>query len=702
MGTKLKSSRNITVILVILSLVLPALFMMEQYWNWYVSSETVEEDVSHSEIVSKDFLRTFLDAGYVLYNLENREGQDAEKTKLILRENSGEMASYERLYPFLDYRVKDEDGKDIAKSTADSEQTVRENNLSSFALGMVITYDEYGNIDVQIEEGEYKAEQSIAFREIISEYDSDWAVDIFNEETGEWETIRLEKPKNRTYIYAMTKENLETYIGNCGYTFNYVAETMVDLFVLLILVVAALAWLLPVLPVWYQKDMKILRAPLEVTVLVFCVMTAILGENLWWIAARAAGRADFVDFIIWTFVFAVTFWAATCLRQVYTLGVGTYLKERTLCVRYWQYIRKAWIYIVGKIREWIGQCYHFIDRIDLSEKSNQTIFKIVAVNFIVLALICSMWIGGLFLLGIYSAVLFWLLRKYFNELQEKYAVLFKATGEIAKGNLDVEIVEDLGIFSPFKQEIQKIQTGFKKAVDEEVKSQRMKTELITNVSHDLKTPLTAIITYVNLLKDEKDETKREDYIEVLERKSLRLKVLIEDLFEVSKASSKNITLNIVDVDVVNLFKQVKLELEDKITEADLDFRCSYPDEKVTALLDSQKTYRVFENLLVNIIKYAMPHTRVYIEILKEGEEAVVRMKNVSAAELAFNAEELTERFVRGDASRNTEGSGLGLAIVKSFVELQKGRFKIETEADLFKVEVRFKIQLTNAVFSHMI
>ena len=702
MGTKLKSSRNITVILVILSLVLPALFMMEQYWNWYVSSETVEEDVSHSEIVSKDFLRTFLDAGYVLYNLENREGQDAEKTKLILRENSGEMASYERLYPFLDYRVKDEDGKDIAKSTADSEQTVRENNLSSFALGMVITYDEYGNIDVQIEEGEYKAEQSIAFREIISEYDSDWAVDIFNEETGEWETIRLEKPKNRTYIYAMTKENLETYIGNCGYTFNYVAETMVELFVLLILVVAALAWLLPVLPVWYQKDMKILRAPLEVTVLVFCVMTAILGENLWWIAARAAGRADFVDFIIWTFVFAVTFWAATCIRQVYTLGVGTYLKERTLCVRYWQYIRKAWIYIVGKIREWIGQCYHFIDRIDLSEKSNQTIFKIVAVNFIVLALICSMWIGGLFLLGIYSAVLFWLLRKYFNELQEKYAVLFKATGEIAKGNLDVEIVEDLGIFSPFKQEIQKIQTGFKKAVDEEVKSQRMKTELITNVSHDLKTPLTAIITYVNLLKDEKDETKREDYIEVLERKSLRLKVLIEDLFEVSKASSKNITLNIVDVDVVNLFKQVKLELENKITEADLDFRCSYPDEKVTALLDSQKTYRVFENLLVNIIKYAMPHTRVYIEILKEGEEAVVRMKNVSAAELAFNAEELTERFVRGDASRNTEGSGLGLAIVKSFVELQKGRFKIETEADLFKVEVRFKIQLTNAVFSHMI
>ena len=302
-----------------------------------------------------------------------------------------------------------------------------------------------------------------------------------------------------------------------------------------------------------------------------------------------------------------------------------------------------------------------------------------------------LWFGGILFILIYSVGLFLLLREYFNDLQRKYRVLLKATGEIAKGNLDTRITEDLGIFSPFKQEIQKIQTGFKKAVDEEVKSQRMKTELVTNVSHDLKTPLTAIITYVNLLKDEKDQEKQKDYIEVLERKSLRLKVLIEDLFEISKASSKNVTLNLVDADVVNLFKQVKLELEDKIAGADLDFRCVYPDEKVSASLDSQKTYRVFENLLVNIIKYAMPHTRVYIEITKEDGEAVIRMKNVSASELNFNPDEITERFVRGDVSRNTEGSGLGLAIAKSFVELQKGKFKIETEADLFKVEVRFRM-----------
>lgn len=217
----------------------------------------------------------------------------------------------------------------------------------------------------------------------------------------------------------------------------------------------------------------------------------------------------------------------------------------------------------------------------------------------------------------------------------------------------------------------------------------MKTELITNVSHDLKTPLTAIITYVDLLKNETDEEKRQEYTQVLERKSLRLKVLIEDLFEISKANSANVTLHIVDVDIVNLFKQVKLELSDKIADAGLDFRCTYPEGKVSVPLDSQKTYRIFENLLVNVIKYAMPHTRVYVEIVREENMVAVRMKNVSAAELNFNPEEVTERFVRGDASRNTEGSGLGLAIVKSFVELQKGKFWIETEADLFKVEIQF-------------
>ncbi len=695
LDTKLKGSRRWTVVLVILAVMIPGFVIMSQYWEWYVGAETSVENEEHSVVVSKDFLKTFLDAGFILYNTESKREEDSqeistEQIKDILRDNGPGMQQYERIYPYLDYRVKDADGKEITRSIADSGEVLTENNMSSYELGMKITYDEYGNPDVRILAGDYKSEQSVAMREIINDYDdSDWEVENYNEEKDEWETIRLEKPKNRTFLYAMTASNLMDYIGNYEYIGYGETDFMRNVVLILTLVVAVAAWLLPALPFWYTKELWILRAPFEVVLCVFFAMMNILGNNLWWISERAGGSADIIDFLIWTIVFTVIFWAATCLRQVYTMGVGRYMKERMLCVRYWQYIRRGWKCIVNKVRNWISHCYHFIDRIDLNRKSDRTIFKIVAVNFIVLALICTMWLGGIFALMIYSAVVFWLLRKYFSDLQEKYAALLRITGEIARGNLDVEIREDLGIFSPFIQEIQKIQTGFKKAVDEEVKSQRMKTDLITNVSHDLKTPLTAIITYVNLLKDEKDAEKQKDYIGILERKSMRLKALIEDLFEISKANSKNVTLNIVDVDVVNLFKQVKLEMDDKIAESDLDFRCIYPEEKVVASLDSQKTYRVFENLLVNIIKYAMPHTRVYIEITKEEREAVVRMKNVSAAELDFNTDEITERFVRGDVSRNTEGSGLGLAIAKSFVELQKGKFKIETEADLFKVEVRF-------------
>ena len=158
----------------------------------------------------------------------------------------------------------------------------------------------------------------------------------------------------------------------------------------------------------------------------------------------------------------------------------------------------------------------------------------------------------------------------------------------------------------------------------------MKTELVTNVSHDLRTPLTAIITYTDLLKNEKDEEKRKEYIEVLEKKNLRLKVLIEDLFEISKAASRSVAMHFMKVDIVDLIKQAGLENDSKIKDADLDFRWKLPDHKLIMWLDSQKTYRIFENLIVNITKYAMPHTRVYIVMEELENEVHISMKNISA------------------------------------------------------------------------
>jgi signal transduction histidine kinase len=275
-------------------------------------------------------------------------------------------------------------------------------------------------------------------------------------------------------------------------------------------------------------------------------------------------------------------------------------------------------------------------------------------------------------------------------IRSNYATLFDATSRIAEGNLDIVIDENLGVFEPFKEKIQSIQEGIKTAVGKEVRSERMKTELISNVSHDLKTPLTSIITYVDLLKDEKlTDEKREEYLDTLDKKSQRLKDLIEDLFEVSKATSGNVTLNIVDVDIVSLMKQTLIELDDKIKASDLIIKANYEEAKLVLPLDSQRMYRVLENLIVNITKYAMRGSRVYIDIFNDEDKAQIILRNMAASEISFSVDEITDRFVRGDKARNTEGSGLGLAIAKSFTELQGGTLDIIVDGDLFKVVITF-------------
>ena len=370
------------------------------------------------------------------------------------------------------------------------------------------------------------------------------------------------------------------------------------------------------------------------------------------------------------------------LRPVFALGMREYVREYSFLYQIFPYVKKHW----SKLRE-------ETEHIDFSNKSVKTIVKLVILNFIVLAAVSILWFFGIFALVVYSVVLFILLENYYRKIQFHYKALLRGVSRIAEGDLDAEITEDLGVFEPIKGELGKVRTGFKKAVEDEVRSQRMKTELITNVSHDLKTPLTAITTYVELLKKEDiTEEERRSYIEILEKKSLRLKVLVEDLFEVSKATSNNITIEKMDVDVVNLLKQVSVEHTDKFAQMELDVRWNVPDEKVILQLDNQKTYRIFENLFVNIQKYAMPCSRVYIDVQKADGCAEIAIRNMSAAELNVRPEELTERFVRGDASRNTEGSGLGLAIAKSFTEAQGGTFSVDVDGDLFKVIIRWKME----------
>lgn len=389
--------------------------------------------------------------------------------------------------------------------------------------------------------------------------------------------------------------------------------------------------------------------------------------------------------LLWFLAGAALFLFGHSLRLLFVLKPKQWFFTCTLIGRFLSFIVKGF----RRLGRWL---FSLLQSVDFSDSLDKKLLKLVGVQFLITGLLSLTWMFGTLGLLVYAVFLFFYLKKYILELKQKHQVLLSAANEMAEGNLNISITEDLGPFSSLGAAFTQIQTGFKKAVEEETKSQLMKTELITNVSHDLKTPLTAIITYVNLLKEENlTEEERQSYINTLDKKSLRLKQLIEDLFEVSKASSNNVTLHPVEVDLGALIKQASLELEEQIEASNIDFRYQLPEEKTILILDSEKTYRIIENLMVNIIKYALPGSRAYIELEKGEKNATLTMKNISAAELTFSTEEITDRFVRGDKSRSTEGSGLGLAIAKSFMELQGGSFFVSTDGDLFKVTAVFPV-----------
>lgn len=238
--------------------------------------------------------------------------------------------------------------------------------------------------------------------------------------------------------------------------------------------------------------------------------------------------------------------------------------------------------------------------------------------------------------------------------------------------------------------INDISNGFENAIQEGIKSERLKTELITNVSHDIKTPLTSIINYVDLLKKEEIENeKAKEYMEVLDNKSQRLKKLTEDLLEASKASSGNVKLNLEKINISELLKQSIGEFEDKFKSKNLEIITSMPEEEICIEADSRYMYRIIENIFSNVSKYSMDHSRVYIDVMRKDKKVQIAVKNISKDVLNISEEELMQRFVRGDKSRTTEGSGLGISISKSLAELQKGQMSIKVDGDLFKVELCF-------------
>ena len=296
------------------------------------------------------------------------------------------------------------------------------------------------------------------------------------------------------------------------------------------------------------------------------------------------------------------------------------------------------------------------------------------------------WFLVLMALGIGTFIYLFTRMKQFQNIQ-------KALQAIYEGNTNIELDSDelTGVLKQMAIHIEDIAGGLSNAIQQSLKNERQKTELITNVSHDIKTPLTSIINYVDLLKkEEMPNEKAKEYLEILDSKSQRLKRLTEDLVEASKASSGNIKLKMEKINVNEIIKQVSGEFEDKFKARNLEEIMTLPEENIFISADGRYLYRVLENLYSNASKYAMESSRIYLDVVPKQTSIVIQMKNVSKEKLNITTEELMQRFVRGDSSRNTEGSGLGLSIASSLTELQGGKFHIYLDGDLFKVTLGFE------------
>ena len=371
-----------------------------------------------------------------------------------------------------------------------------------------------------------------------------------------------------------------------------------------------------------------------------------------------------------------------CYAMCAVIGVTTIKRIKAK-----KFIKSFLIYKIGK---WcFDKIQGWLRTINQKATENKRIFW-----YYLLFIIISIMLASLFYTGIAIILLigFWIwayyqIKKYILE-QEKIKNALKDIYEGKSNDVHLNESELKGALKEMAIYVNDIASGFSNAINESLKSERLKTELITNVSHDIKTPLTSIINYVDLLKKENiHDEKVKEYIDILDKKSQRLKKLTEDLVEASKVSSGNVKLNLENINIKELFNQTIGEFKDRFEEKNLIIETTIPNDNIKINADSRYLYRIIENLFSNITKYALEGSRVYIDIIEKEKIVDISIKNISKDKLNISSDELMQRFVRGDKSRYTEGSGLGLSIAKSLTELQGGTFDIIIDGDLFKVHI---------------
>ena len=597
---------------------------------------------------------------------ENLDGEDAiYRTGYVLVRNVSNNVYYERNYRnegYIEYVAISKDGVVYTNVQADDYSK----KIEELKANQYYWYKENGKIETNLEQ---ISQNGLSYRYGIETTD-----DILQNEYNIYLGLNVIKAEEN-YNVAIDKGVYDS-VSLMG---KLPINMMIVSIILLLIIAVYLIWsigyknheegiYLNAIDKFYYEIILVVA----VAIIIFGGFVACLGIDNYYSNYRIYAQIVFLAGYFTAYI-ACAVLGVTTIKRIKT---GTLIKSL----------------LIYKIYNWLKIKIKSINEVIFLNRKASTKLIIYYIAFIIISciLISTIETG----IGLVALIFFWvfcllyLLLKYTKQLSS----IANALKNIYEGKENVKIdctnfERDLKQIAEY---INGISSGLTKAVEESLKSERMKTELITNVSHDIKTPLTSIINYVDLLKkEEMPNEKTKQYLQILDEKSQRLKRLTEDLVEASKASSGNIKLNIEKLNVKELINQISGEYEDKFKENNLELILKMPKEEIIINADSRYLYRVIENMYSNIVKYALKGSRVYVDVLKNKDKTIIELKNISKEKLNISADELMQRFVRGETSRNTEGSGLGLSIAESLTKLQGGNFKIHLDGDLFKVVIEF-------------
>lgn len=629
--------------------------------EWLILGKMQQMDPSYRFIHSSD---------PVLEQNVNDAAQNSIRESIYLLDNDGNFA----------YRIEWNDK--VLSNHFDEESNAK----NALFYGELI-YDENGNLR---QSGNMDATE-FSFLSLYNFYTLDGIVS--NLMTDYDEDVELNPPTDLKVTLFIPKE-MKT--GGLVYTSVYNDSVWVPFVLLALLISSFVIGVYLLLISWkilaktqFFKTILSWKAEFNIfffgtlTILVISVCMYIMGVTINDILLPAMVRYGLPAASVWVNI--INF----CLLflSLFFIGIDIYYVKYSLCSGFVRFLKED-TWLGNRIMELYGGIKD-LSNYDLDQKIKSLILKGVLLNT-ALMFLCALFWGWLLVL-IYGVVSYIFLLHQAQRIVKEYDKLLVRLDRIAQGDFKVDDQYQTSILPSLQEKLDTVQEDFEEAVKERVRSQNLRTELITNVSHDLKTPLTGIKSYLELLNDSQLSAEdKEEYLIRLNQYTDRLSKLIEDLFEVSKANSGNIQLETQNVDIVSLVEQVLVENETMLEKKGLSPVIRKPEEPILCLLDGDKTVRIFENLLSNVAKYALENTRVFVTMEKNQDTVDIMIQNISKTPLDFDPQDITERFVRADQSRHEEGSGLGLAIVKSFCEIQNGSFTVQLDGDVFKAIVQFK------------